>query len=275
MAWMGNVIMSKLIVLRGNSGSGKTTVSKILQEKFGRNTMLISHDMVRMQILHAKDVEALPLIMQLLKYGRQNSDITILEGILPTEVYMPLFEMAVQEYGKDIFAFYYDLPFEETLRRHETKPNKADFGEQDMRRWWKENDFIHIIPEKIKNCIDKDHNVECFGSVHGHTDTLYCHTCGATEIAVNEETYPCEMEEALAKEAKDQYEIKNTTDVPTSILEQVAIEYSEGTGMTIGEYMQYMIDAINRSKKADKSDPYYQCPYCLHGIDCPDKHVGK
>ena len=77
--------MSKLIVLRGNSGSGKTTVSRILQEKFGRNTMLISHDMVRMQILYAKDVEALPLIMQLLKYGRQNSDITILEGILPTE----------------------------------------------------------------------------------------------------------------------------------------------------------------------------------------------
>lgn len=141
--------MSKLIILRGNSGSGKTTVSKALQEKFGRNTMLISHDMVRMQILHAKDVEALPLIMQLLKYGRQNSEITILEGILPVEVYMPLFERAVREYGKDIFAFYYDLPFEETLQRHATKPNRADFGEQDMRRWWKEKDFINIIPEKI------------------------------------------------------------------------------------------------------------------------------
>ena len=61
----------------------------------------------------------------------------------------PLFESAIHEYGKNIFAFYYDLPFEETLRRHETKPNKADFDEQDMRRWWKENDFIHIIPEKI------------------------------------------------------------------------------------------------------------------------------
>lgn len=141
--------MSKLIILRGNSGSGKTTVSKALQEKFGRNTMLISHDMVRMQILHAKDVEALPLIMQLLKYGRQNSEITILEGILPVEVYMPLFELDVREYGKDIFAFYYDLPFEETLQRHATKPNRADFGEQDMRRWWKEKDFINIIPEKI------------------------------------------------------------------------------------------------------------------------------
>ncbi len=141
--------MSKLIILRGNSGSGKTTVSKILQEKFGRNTMLISHDIVRMQILHAKDVEALPFIMQLLKYGRQNSDITILEGILPVEVYMPLSELAVQEYGKDIFAFYYDLPFEETLQRHATKPSREDFGEQNMRRWWKEKDFIDIIPEKI------------------------------------------------------------------------------------------------------------------------------
>ncbi len=148
--------MPKLIIIRGNSGSGKTTVSKILQEKFGRNTMLISHDMVRMQILHAKDKEALPLIMQLLKYGRQNSEITILEGILPAEVYMPLFELAVGEYGKDIFAFYYDLPFEETLQRHATKPNRADFGEQDMRRWWIEKDFIGIIPEKV---ITKDLSV--------------------------------------------------------------------------------------------------------------------
>lgn len=141
--------MPKLIILRGNSGSGKTTVAKALQEKFGRNTMLISHDMIRMDILHAKDVEALPLIMQLLKYGRQNSDITILEGILPVEAYMPLFETAIQEYREDIFAFYYDLPFEETLRRHAAKPNRADFGEEDMRRWWNEKDFIKIIPEKI------------------------------------------------------------------------------------------------------------------------------
>ncbi len=75
--------------------------------------------------MNAKDVEALPLTMKLLKYGRQNSDITILEGILPVEVYMPLFEMAVQEYGKDIFAFYYDLPFEEILQGHATKPNEG------------------------------------------------------------------------------------------------------------------------------------------------------
>ncbi|MDE7302438.1 MAG: uridine kinase [Oscillospiraceae bacterium] len=141
--------MHKLIILRGNSGSGKTSAAKELQKKFGRNTMLISHDMIRMEMLFAKDEEALPLIANLLKYGRKNSEVTILEGILDSEQYRPLFETAVSEYGENIFAYYYDLPFEETLLRHETKPNKSDFGEEDLRRWWKEKDFIGIIPEKI------------------------------------------------------------------------------------------------------------------------------
>ena len=32
--------MAKLIILRGNSGSGKTTIAKGLQKKFGHGTML-------------------------------------------------------------------------------------------------------------------------------------------------------------------------------------------------------------------------------------------
>ena len=36
--------MKKIIILRGNSGSGKTTVARALQKKFGYNTMMISQD---------------------------------------------------------------------------------------------------------------------------------------------------------------------------------------------------------------------------------------
>lgn len=154
--------MKKLIILRGNSGSGKTTVAKMLQEKFGPNTMLISHDMVRMQILHVWSVEgiekSLPLMINLLRYGKQNSEITIMEGILPAKEYHQLFETAVEEYGQDnIHSYYYDLPFEETMLRHSTKPNRDEFGEADMRRWWIEKDYLNIIPQII---LKKDLSLE-------------------------------------------------------------------------------------------------------------------
>ena len=49
--------MPKLVIIRGNSGSGKTSVAKALQQKFGSNTMLLSHDMIRMNILHVWGTE--------------------------------------------------------------------------------------------------------------------------------------------------------------------------------------------------------------------------
>lgn len=47
--------MKKLITLRGNSGSGKTTIARALQEKFGKNTMLLSQDVIRRDILKTND----------------------------------------------------------------------------------------------------------------------------------------------------------------------------------------------------------------------------
>ena len=153
--------MHKLILLRGNSGSGKTTVARLLQNKIGPNTMVISHDMVRMQILHVWSKEGIeksqPLMIELLKYGKRHSEITIMEGVLPSKEYAPLFEAAVEEYGNNIYSYYWDIPFEETLIRHSTKPNCNDFGEEDMRRWWKEKDYLDTIPQTI---IEKDLSLE-------------------------------------------------------------------------------------------------------------------
>lgn len=47
--------MAVLIILRRNSGSGKTSVAKQVQEKLGPETMLISQDVVRREMLHTKD----------------------------------------------------------------------------------------------------------------------------------------------------------------------------------------------------------------------------
>lgn len=142
--------MRKLIILRGNSGSGKTTIAKELQNRFGANTMLISQDVIRRDMLKVKDGEntrALPLMKELLVYGNGHSDIVILEGIMYADWYKPLFELSIQLYGTEVYSYYFDLPFEETLKRHQTKPNCHEFGEDAMRRWWRENDFSDVLDE--------------------------------------------------------------------------------------------------------------------------------
>lgn len=142
---------TKIIILRGNSGSGKSTVARQLQRQLGRGTLLISQDMIRREMLWVRDGEgtkAISLLAEMVRYGRQNCDFVILEGILYADWYRELFETIVSEYGSDIYAYYYDLTFEETLRRHQTKPNCNDFGEEDMRRWWRDKDYIGFIAEK-------------------------------------------------------------------------------------------------------------------------------
>ncbi|MDO4775223.1 MAG: kinase [Aerococcaceae bacterium] len=153
--------MKKLIILRGNSGSGKTTIAKELQKKFGSNTMLISQDIVRRDMLNVKDGEntlALSLMKELLIYGNEHSKVVILEGIMHSQWYKPLFKLAIELYKTKVFAYYFDVPFEETLKRHQTKSNSNDFGEKEMQRWWREKDFSDVLNEFV---ITSDKDKEC------------------------------------------------------------------------------------------------------------------
>ncbi|AQS05423.1 kinase [Clostridium beijerinckii] len=148
--------MAKLIILRGNSGSGKTTTGKALQRKFGQDTMLISQDVVRRDILFVKDgpnPKAGELIFELVLYGKRRCNIVILEGILNSKWYKKLFQDLSDEFNNQIFAYYFDIPFEETLNRHKQKSNSHEFGEKEMREWWNEKDLSDAISEV---CLHKE-----------------------------------------------------------------------------------------------------------------------
>ena len=114
--------------------------------------MLISQDVIRRDMLWVKDgesTEAIPLMKELLAYGIEHSDIVILEGIMYADWYKSLFELVIRLSGTEVYAYYFDLPFEETLKRHQTKPNCNEFGEEAMRNWWREKDFSDVLRERI------------------------------------------------------------------------------------------------------------------------------
>lgn len=66
--------------------------------------------------------------------------------------YKPLFELAVRLYDTEVYAYYFDLTFEETLKRHRTRPKCHEFGETEMCRWWREKDFSDTLNEIRITC---------------------------------------------------------------------------------------------------------------------------
>ena len=100
-----------------------------------------------LNVKDGEDTPALPLMKELLIYGSRHSEFVILEGIMNREWYKPLFELAIQLYDAEVYAYYFDLTFEETLKRHLTRPKCQEFGEEAMRRWWREKDFSDVLNE--------------------------------------------------------------------------------------------------------------------------------
>ena len=136
--------MPKIVIIRGNSGSGKTTVAKELQKILGHGTMLISQDVIRREIMYVRDRpnnKAIGLLHTLATYAFENCDIAILEGILYLKFYEKLLVSICDMYAGNVHAYYFDLPFEETLKRHLQKPVAGDYGEPELRKWWAEKDF--------------------------------------------------------------------------------------------------------------------------------------
>lgn len=143
--------MTKLILIRGNSASGKTSLANAFQAKLGENTLLLSQDKLRREMLLAHDgfdTPTIPLLISLLSYGVKNCDYIILEGILKSDWYAPVWAFISQQNQLQVLAYYYDIPFEETLTRHSTRSKVEEFGEEALKKWWNEKDYLKIIPEK-------------------------------------------------------------------------------------------------------------------------------
>ncbi len=143
--------MKRCVFLRGNSASGKTSLAKTLQANLQGQTLLISQDVIRRDMLSAKDgihTPALPLLENLLRYGYEHCETVIVEGILRSDWYQDLFELARGLYTSHLHAYYFELPFEETLARHQTRDKRQEFGKEKLRSWWLEGDKVEMLQEK-------------------------------------------------------------------------------------------------------------------------------
>jgi len=142
----------RLIVVRGNSGSGKSSVATALRTAFGRGIAVVGQDNIRRTILRDRDrpgTANIGLIGQVARYSLEHGFHVVVEGILDASRYGPMLaELSAAHCGPSHF-YYLDVSLDETIRRHATRPQAAEFGPADMRDWYLRLDLLPCARERV------------------------------------------------------------------------------------------------------------------------------
>lgn len=142
-----------LVILRGNSASGKSTVARRVQRALPRKAVaVIGQDQVRRDVLWAQeemqsDKTGLTLVMarHCLGIGR----ITVVEGIFGSEWYGGMFTDLLREHAGPVLVYYLDVSLAETLRRHAGKPIASHVSDAEVSSWYREHDVLGVDGEVV------------------------------------------------------------------------------------------------------------------------------
>ena len=136
---------TQLIVIRGNSASGKSTVAAEIRRRHGYGLAIVGQDNLRRQVLREHDVPGganIDLIDLTARFALDRGFHVIVEGILYADRYGQMLTALIADHAGRARAYYLDVPWTETLRRHSSKPEAAAFGEAEMRHWYREHDLL-------------------------------------------------------------------------------------------------------------------------------------
>ncbi|MFI6090741.1 AAA family ATPase [Streptomyces sp. NPDC051218] len=148
---------TRLIVLRGNSASGKSSVAAGLREKYGRNLALVGQDNLRRTVLRERDLPGaanIGLIGSVASYALDAGFHTVVEGILYADRYGEMLQELVRAHIGITRCYYLDVALEETLIRHATKPDPEYLKrvkEHHLRDWYRQRD---LLPDGMETVID-------------------------------------------------------------------------------------------------------------------------
>ncbi|GAA2420732.1 AAA family ATPase [Streptomyces coeruleofuscus] len=161
---------TRLVVLRGNSASGKSSVAAGLREEFGRGLALVAQDNLRRVVLREHDVPGaanIGLIDTVARYALDAGFHVVVEGILYADRYGDMLGRLGADHRGATHHYYLDVPFDETLARHATKPIADEVDETQLRDWYRPLD---PLPGGVETLIGAD------SSLAATVDRIMCDT---------------------------------------------------------------------------------------------------
>ncbi|MFF3847706.1 AAA family ATPase [Streptomyces sp. NPDC002328] len=147
---------TRLVVLRGNSASGKSSVAAGIRERFGRGVALVGQDNLRRTVLRERDLPgaaSIGLIDLTARYALDAGYHVVVEGILYADRYGDMLAQLCADHRGLTHAYYLDVPFAETVVRHATKPIAGEVSETQLRGWYRSRD---LLPGGVETVIGAD-----------------------------------------------------------------------------------------------------------------------
>src|ERR1700759_4854259 len=133
---------TRLVVLRGNAASGKSAAAAGVRARYGRGLAIVGQDNLRRTVLRERDVPGGGMIDLTARYALDHGYHVIVEGILYAAHYAGMLTALGADHRGRSRYYYLDVSFEETVRRHASKPQASDYGRAEMSGWYRERDLL-------------------------------------------------------------------------------------------------------------------------------------
>jgi hypothetical protein len=131
--------------------------------RHGRGIAIVGQDNLRREILKERNEPGaanIGLIDLTARYALDHGFHVIVEGILYVAHYGDMLRTLAHDHRGVTRVFYFDVSFPETLSRHATKPQAAEYGEAEMRARFRPGDLLGDVGERIiPETVSLDHAV--------------------------------------------------------------------------------------------------------------------
>ncbi|MFE4217851.1 M15 family metallopeptidase [Streptomyces sp. NPDC056844] len=139
---------TRLVVIRGNSASGKSSVAQGLRDRCGRGVAIVGQDVIRRNVLREHDTARGANIALLGRIAREALDAgfhVVLEGILYADRYSHMITSLVRDHRGVSRCYYLDVPLETTFARHASKADAVyleHVTDGHLASWYRELDLL-------------------------------------------------------------------------------------------------------------------------------------
>ena len=142
-----------LVILRGNSASGKSTIARRVQHALPRGRVaVVGQDHVRRDLLRERNVdpvETIDLLELIVRRCLGRGRVVILEGIFKEATYGPMMQGLLAGHDGPALVYYLDVSLPETLRRHATKPIAGHVDGPTVASWYEPHDLLGAPGEVV------------------------------------------------------------------------------------------------------------------------------